>query len=484
MTKPKQRGLTPQHEDFSAWYNEVVYKADLADLSPVRGSIIVKPYGYAIWENIQRHLDDMFKATGHENLYFPLLIPTSFFEREANHVEGFSPELAVVTHAGGKELEEPLAIRPTSETIIGETYSKWIQSYRDLPLLYNQWCNVLRWELRTRPFLRTTEFLWQEGHTAHATADEAMAETRQMLSIYADFAERFGALPVFRGEKTPGERFAGAQNTYTIEAMMRDGKALQAGTSHYMGENFARAFNITFNDVDNQQAFVHTTSWGLSWRFIGALIMTHGDDKGLILPPLLAPHQVVIVPIYRANDDAARASVLAEVSKLHAELKDLGVRVRVDDRQGMSPGWKFNEWEQKGVPLRLELGPKDLEAGTALLADRLSGEKRAVKLANLAQTLPAELEAFGTALYTRAQTFRDAHIREVHTLDEFKEGIEEGFVYATHCGDADSERWLQEHTKATARCVPFDGPSAEGSPCIHTGKPSGYPRKVIFGKAY
>jgi prolyl-tRNA synthetase len=493
MTKPpakaakpaKGRGLTPQAEDFSAWYNEIVYKADLADLSPVRGSIIVRPYGYALWENIQRVVDGMFKATGHENLYFPLLIPTSFFEREANHVEGFSPELAVVTHAGGKELEEPLAIRPTSETIVGEMYSKWVQSYRDLPLLYNQWCNVMRWELRTRPFLRTTEFLWQEGHTAHATAEEAMAETRQMLEVYAEFAERYAALPVFRGEKTPGERFAGAKNTYTIEAMMRDGKALQAGTSHYMGENFARAFNITFNDVNNEQAFAHTTSWGLSWRVIGAIIMAHGDDKGLLMPPLLAPHQVVVVPIYRATDDEARVRVLAAVDTLHAELRGAGVRVKVDDRPGMSPGWKFNEWEQKGVPLRLELGPKDLDEGVAQLADRLSGEKRPVKLANLAQTVPAELTAFHEALYARARAFRDAHIVEVDTLEDFKARVDDGyFVYATHCGDAESERWLQETTKATARCVPFDGPSAEGSVCVHTGKPSGYPRKVIFGKAY
>jgi prolyl-tRNA synthetase len=354
----KGRGLTPQAEDFSAWYNEVVYKADLADLSPVRGSIIVRPYGYALWEHIQRHLDDMFKATGHENLYFPLLIPTSFFEREANHVEGFSPELAVVTHAGGKELEEPLAIRPTSETIVGEMYSKWVQSYRDLPLLYNQWCNVMRWELRTRPFLRTTEFLWQEGHTAHATAEEAMAETRQMLEVYAEFAERYAALPVFRGEKTPGERFAGARNTYTIEAMMRDGKALQAGTSHYMGENFARAFNITFNDVNNEQAFAHTTSWGLSWRIIGAIIMAHGDDKGLLMPPPLAPHQVVVVPIYRANDDEARVRVRAAVDKLHTELKGLGVRVKVDDRPGMSPGGSLTSGSRRACRCASSSAPK------------------------------------------------------------------------------------------------------------------------------
>lgn len=483
--KTKGRGLTSQGEDFSAWYNEIVYKADLADLGPVRGSMVIKPYGYALWENIQRNLDDMFKATGHENLYFPLLIPMSFFEREADHVAGFAPELAVVTHAGGKELEEPLAIRPTSETIVGEMYSKWIQSYRDLPLLYNQWCNVMRWELRTRPFLRTTEFLWQEGHTAHATAEEAMIEARQMADVYDEFSRVWGALPGFLGEKTPGERFAGAKNTYTVEGMMRDGKALQAATSHYMGDNFAKAFDITFNDVNNEQAFVHTTSWGFSTRFIGGLIMGHGDDKGLIMPPKLAPHQVVIVPIYRATDDEARSRVLAAVGTLQGELRAQGVRVKVDDRPGMSPGWKFNEWEQKGVPLRLEIGPKDLDAGVAQLADRLSGEKRAVKLTNLAQTVPGELALFHEALYGRALDFRDAHIVEVQTMDEFKERVDAGyFVYATHCGEAESEKRIQEETKATARCVPFEGPSAEGTVCVHTGKPSGYARKVIFGKSY
>jgi len=484
MTNTKNRGLTPQKEDFSAWYNEVVYKADLADLSPVRGSMVIKPYGYALWENIQRDLDAMFKATGHENLYFPMLIPVSFFERESQHVAGFSPELAVVTHAGGKELEEPLAIRPTSETIIGEMYSKWIQSYRDLPLLYNQWCNVMRWELRTRPFLRTTEFLWQEGHTAHATAEEAMAETTQMVNIYAEFAQTYGAIPVVKGEKTPGERFAGAKVTYTIEAMMRDAKALQAGTSHYMGENFARAFDITFNDENNEQAFVHTTSWGFSTRFIGAIIMAHGDDKGLVMPPKLAPHQVVVVPIYRANDEGARTGVLAQVDKLASALRDLGVRVKVDDRQGMSPGRKFNEWEQKGVPFRLELGPKDLDAGVATVANRLSGEKATVKLQDVPTTLQAGLDAFHRDLFERAKSFRDAHTFEVSSYDEFKEKVEEGFVYATHCGDPESEKRIQEETKATARCIPFEAPSAEGTVCVHTGKPSGYPRKVLFGRAY
>ncbi len=475
--------LTPQSEDFSAWYNDIVYKADLADQSPVRGSMIIKPYGFALWENIQRNLDQMFKDTGHENFYFPLLIPMSFFQREAKHVEGFSPELAVVTHAGGKELEEPLAIRPTSETIIGEAYSRWVQSYRDLPLLYNQWCNVMRWELRTRPFLRTTEFLWQEGHTAHATAEEAIAETKQMLEVYATFAENFGAVPVIRGEKTEGERFAGALMTLTIEAMMRDGKALQSGTSHYMGDNFAKAFNISFNDVNNQQAFAHTTSWGVSTRFIGALIMTHGDDKGLIMPPRLAPIQVVIIPITRKNDEAAKEKVMSEVKRIQADLKAQGIQVKVDDRD-QSPGYKFNEWEMKGVPLRIELGPKDIDKGVVLLANRLAGEKQEVSLSEITSRIVPELESFHHALLKRAQDFRDQHTYEVHSYDELKEKIEHGFVVATHCGDPESEKQIQEETKATVRCIPLEGISAEGTSCVHTGKPSGYPRKVIFAKAY
>ncbi len=480
----KSKGITPQAEDFSAWYNEIVYRADLADLSPVRGSMVIKPYGYALWENIQRNLDDMFKETGHENLYFPLLIPVSFFEREAKHVEGFSPELAVVTHAGGKELEEPLAIRPTSETIVGEMYSKWVQSYRDLPLMYNQWGNVVRWELRTRPFLRTTEFLWQEGHTAHATAAEAKAEAEQMLEVYATFAETFGALPVVRGEKTEGERFAGALTTLTIEAMMRDTKALQSGTSHYMGENFSRAFDISFNDVNNEQAYAHTTSWGLSTRMIGALIMGHGDDRGLIMPPRLAPHQAVLVPIYRRDDADARAGVMAAADGLAADFKARGIRLKVDDREGMSLGWKLNEWERKGVPLRIEVGPKDLDRGVALLADRLSGEKREEGLGSLVDTVAGELESFHQSLYERARSFRADHSFEVSTMDELIEKVEHGWVYATHCGDPESEAHIQALTKATVRCIPFDGPSAEGTVCVHTGRESGYPRKVIFAKAY
>jgi len=480
----KQQGLTPQTTDFSAWYNELVYKADLVDLGPVRGSFVIKPYGYALWENIQRELDAMFKATGHENLYFPMLIPMSYFQREAQHVEGFSPELAVVTHAGGQELEEPLAIRPTSETVIGELYSKWIQSYRDLPLLYNQWCNVMRWEMRTRPFLRTTEFLWQEGHTAHANEAEARAEVRQMLDVYATFAERFAAVPVIRGEKTEGERFAGAVETLTIEAMMRDGKALQSGTSHYLGTNFAKAFDITFNDVNNQQAYAHTTSWGLSTRMIGAIIMAHGDDAGLVLPPKLAPTQVVVVPIARANDEEARARVMLEVDRIVAGLRNAGVRVKVDDREGMSPGWKFNEWERKGVPLRIELGPKDLDAGTALVKDRLASDKLSLPLSTLVEQVVGLLDAFHERLFQRALDFRAERTREVHSFDELVEQVEHGFAIATHCGDPASEAAIQEATKATVRCIPLEGVPAGDSRCVHTGRPSGYANKVIFAKAY
>ena len=475
--------LTPQSEDFSAWYNDIVYKADLADLSPVRGSIIVRPYGYALWENIQRTVDDMFKATGHMNLYFPMLIPMNFFEREADHVEGFSPELAVVTHAGGKELEEPLAIRPTSETIIGEMYSKWVQSYRDLPLLYNQWCNVMRWELRTRPFLRTTEFLWQEGHTAHATADEAVAETEQMLGVYADFAENYAALPVVKGEKTAGERFAGAKMTLTIEAMMRDTKALQSGTSHYMGTNFAEAFNISFNDVNNEQAFAHTTSWGISWRIIGAIIMAHGDDKGLIMPPKIAPYQVVVVPIYRKDDEAARQSVMAEVDKITSGLRDLRVRVHVDEREGMSPGRKFNEWEQKGAPLRLELGPKDIDEGVVVVANRLSGDKERVSLGEAVTHLQASLDAFHTDLLARANTFREEHSFVVDDYDTFKEKVETGWVYVNHCGKPECEAAIQEDTKATPRCIPLEGPDSSGN-CVRCDGESAYVKRVIFARAY
>ncbi len=475
--------LTPQSEDFNAWYNEIVYRADLADLSPVRGSMVIRPYGYALWENIQGALDGMFKASGHENLYFPMLIPISYFEREKEHVEGFSPELAVVTHAGGKPLEEPLAIRPTSETIIGEMYSKWVQSYRDLPLLYNQWCNVMRWELRTRPFLRTTEFLWQEGHTAHAGAEEALEETMRMVNIYATFARDWAAMPVVVGEKTEGERFAGALRTYTIEAMMRDTRALQSGTSHYMGENFARAFDITFSDEENQLRYVHTTSWGVSTRMIGAIIMAHGDDQGLILPPRLAPVQVVIVPIFRNDQPELAERVLEESKRLRHELMDVGVRVRVDVREGLSAGWKFNDWEQKGVPLRIEIGPRDLEAGHVMMADRLSGERAPLKREEVVEATAERLDAFHSALYERAERFRDEHSSTVDDYESFRDHIERGWVYASHCGKPHCEQAIQEDTKATARCIPFEG-SRTDADCVRCGEPSAYPRRVAFSRAY
>lgn len=475
----KEKGITPQSEDFNEWYNEIIQKAELVDYGPVRGTMVIRPYGFAVWEGIQRSLDDMFKATGHTNAYFPLLIPMSFFQKEAEHVEGFAPELAVVTHAGGEDLEEPLAIRPTSETIIGHMWAKWIRTYRDLPQLLNQWGNVMRWELRTKPFLRTSEFLWQEGHTAHSTPEEAEAEVRQMLGIYARMSREWAAVPVWEGVKTESEKFAGAVYTTTIEAMMRDGKALQSGTSHYLGQNFAKAFDIQFQDKDQQNKHVHTTSWGLSTRMVGAVIMTHGDDKGLILPPKLAPVQVVIVPIYKAD---SREAVIPVASQLAADLKAKGIRVFLDDRDQYSPGYKFNEWEMKGVPLRLEMGPRDIEAGTAVLASRLGG-KETVQLAEAAEMLGGKLEQFQTDLYNRALAFRDEHTYTVDSYGDFKTKVEQGFVKAFHCGDKTCEKQIKTDTSATTRCVPFDEPAAEGN-CVCCGKPSAYGKRILFAKAY
>ncbi|WP_027892092.1 proline--tRNA ligase [Calidithermus chliarophilus] len=475
----KEKGLTPQSQDFNEWYNEVIQRAELVDYGPVRGTMVIRPYGFGLWENIQRALDDMFKATGHTNAYFPLFIPMSFFQKEAEHVEGFAPELAVVTHAGGEELEEPLAVRPTSETIIGHMWAKWVRTYRDLPQLLNQWGNVVRWELRTKPFLRTSEFLWQEGHTAHATQEEAEAEVRQMLGVYARMSREWAAVPVWEGVKTESEKFAGAVYTTTIEAMMRDGKALQSGTSHYLGTNFAKAFDIQFQDRDQQNKYVHTTSWGLSTRMVGAVIMTHGDDKGLILPPRIAPVQVVIVPIYKSD---TREQVMPAVERLAADLKAAGVRVVLDDRDQYSPGFKFNEWELKGVPLRLEIGPRDVEAGTAVLASRLGG-KETVQLAEVVGLIPQKLEAFQAALYQRALEFRDSHTWEVDSFEEFKEKVEQGFVKAFHCGDKECEKQIKAETTATTRCIPFDEPEAHGS-CVRCGKPSAYGKRILFAKAY
>ncbi len=484
--KKSELGVTPLSEDVSAWYNEIVFKAELADRGPAKGTMVIRPYGYTIWELIQQQLDQRFKDTGHVNAYFPLFIPESYIHREADHVEGFSPELAVVTHAGGKELDEPLVVRPTSETVVGEMYSRWITSYRDLPVLINAWNNVVRWELRPRIFLRTTEFLWQEGHTAHATEEEAMEETLRMLGVYGEFSRNVAAIPMIEGEKTPGERFAGAVQTFTIEGMMRDGKALQSGTSHYLGTNFAKAFDITYSDENNKVQHVHTTSWGMSTRMIGAVILAHGDDQGLVLPPRLAPIQVVIVPIGR---DEGGAASLAKARELATDLKVAGVRVHVDDRDS-SPGFKFNDWELKGVPLRVELGPRDLEAGHVVVAHRVGevDEKgRAVKqqipFAEFVSGVPAMLDAYHDMLVDRAQAFRDENTAVVDDWDAFDTRVATGFAVAFHCGRPECEDDIKAATKATPRCIPSDGEPANGV-CIRCDNPSAYGKRLIFGRAY
>jgi prolyl-tRNA synthetase len=482
-TKRNERGVTPQSEDFSAWYNELVLKAELADRGPVRGTMVMRPYGYRIWELIQADLDARIKETGHENAYFPLFIPESHLRREAEHVEGFSPELAVVTHGGGRELEEPLVVRPTSETVIGQYMAKWISSYRDLPLLLNQWANVVRWELRPRLFLRTTEFLWQEGHTAHASAEDAWQEVMLALGLYDGLSREVAALAPFVGEKTASERFAGAERTTTIEAMMRDGRALQSGTSHYLGQNFARAFDITFQNEAGELEHCYTTSWGLSTRMVGAVIMGHGDDKGLILPPGLAPHQVVIIPIGRGDEAAA---VVDAARDLGRKLKDAGVRVKVDDRMQLSMGFKFNEWELRGVPLRIELGPRDLAAGTAMVASRLSAaksDKVTLPLASLASEIPARLKVFQHELYARALSFREEHTVRADSWEELVAGVETGFALALSCDDPECEQRLKDATTATPRCIPFDGEPEVGA-CAICGSPSAYGTRVVFGRAY
>ena len=479
-TDQKNLGVTPQSESFSDWYNELVFKAELADRGPVRGTMVIRPYGYTMWELLQARLDQMFKDTGHVNAYFPLFIPESYLHREAEHVEGFSPEVAVVTHAGGKELEEPLVVRPTSETVIGEMYSRWISSYRDLPVLINQWANVVRWEMRPRVFLRTTEFLWQEGHTAHADEDGAMAETLQMLDVYATFARDTAAIPVIEGEKTPGERFPGAVRTYTIEGMMRDGKALQSGTSHYMGQNFARAFDITYSDENNEQVHCHTTSWGMSTRMLGAVIMAHGDDKGLVLPPGLAPYQVVIVPIGRGD---AVNEVMEAVTQLASDATALGVRVHVDTRDA-SPGFKFNDWELKGVPLRIELGPRDLANGQAVVVARVGeGGKQQVDLDGLAAALPGRLAAYHDALLARAIAFRDEHTAGVDSWEDFVQQVKGGWAVAFHCGRPECEDDIKAETGATPRCIPTAGPPETGT-CIRCAQPSAWGKRVVFARAY
>ncbi len=474
--------LPTRSEDFAEWYNQLVLRAELADYAPVRGCMIVRPYGWALWENIQQALDRRFKATGHLNAAFPLLIPRSFIDKEQSHVAGFSPELAVVTHGGGEELEEPLVVRPTSETIIGHAYAKWIQSYRDLPVLINQWNSVVRWELRTKLFLRTLEFFWQEGHTAHATFEEAEAETRQMLNIYVDFAENEAAVPVIPGRKSASERFAGADQTYSIEAMMGDGKALQAGTSHNLGQNFAKAFGIRYLDKEGNLQYCWTTSWGLSTRFIGAIIMVHGDDQGLILPPKLAPIQAILVPIYK--NDQERAQVLEAAEKIRSMLINAGFRARTDDRDGISPGFKFNDWEMRGVPLRIEVGPKDVAKGSFVFArrDKRGKEgKYSVPLPEVPAAMGKALGDIHTALYERALEFRRAHTQDPKDYAGFQGAVENGFAYSHWCGDAVCEQKIKEETKATTRCIPLEQESAKGT-CICCGKRA--EEKAYFGKAY
>ena len=473
MARRSELGVTPQGEDFSAWYNELVLKAELADRGPAKGTMVMRPYSYRIWELLQADLDARFKATGHQNAMFPLFIPMSYFEREAEHVEGFAPELAVVTHGGGKELEEPLAVRPTSETIIGEMFSRWISSHRDLPLLINQWGNVVRWELRPRLFLRTTEFLWQEGHTAHVDEADAMAETLRMLDIYETVARDIAAIPVIPGEKTAGERFAGARSTYTIEAMMRDGRALQCGTSHYFGENFAKAFDINFQNSDGDLVYCHTTSWGMSTRMIGAVIMAHGDDSGLVLPPRLAPIQVVVIPIAGANDAA---------SALGAELEAAGVRVHVDHRDER-PGFKFNDWELKGVPLRVELGPRDVEAGTAIVKARVGGEKETIPLDGLAASMVGRLDDYHDLLVARATAFRDERTATVDDFEALSAQVVSGFALALHCGRPECEDEIKAATSATPRCIPVSGEPDSG-PCVRCAQPSAYNKRIVLARAY
>ncbi|AQS54719.1 proline--tRNA ligase [Novibacillus thermophilus] len=474
------QNITPQSEDFSRWYIDVIQKADLMDYAPVRGCIVFKPDGYELWEACQRELDRRFKETGHRNAYFPLFIPESFFEKEKEHVEGFNPELPWVTEAGGEKLEERLAVRPTSETVIGHMYARWIQSYRDLPVKINQWANVVRWEKRTLPFLRTSEFLWQEGHTAHATAEEAESETRMILDLYTDFVEGVLAIPVYRGQKTPSEKFAGAVHTYSIEAMMKDGKALQAGTSHYMGQNFAKGFDIQYLDRDNTLKHVFTTSWGVSTRILGAIIMVHGDDRGLALPPLIAPKQVVIIPIGPKKE---RDRVVAHAAALHQQLADRNIRVTMDDREDLSPGWKFNEYEMRGIPVRLEIGPRDMEKGQVVLVRRDTGEKLFVPEGELTERLPRLLEEIQHNMFDKAKKFRDDHSHVAHSMEELTHIVrdQKGFALAGWCGDEVCEKAVKEQAGATSRNIPFDPPETL-STCVSCGKSAAH--SVWFAKAY
>jgi prolyl-tRNA synthetase len=475
-----QEKLPLRSDNYSEWYNQLILRAELADYAPVRGCMVVRPYGWALWENIQDALDRRFKATGHSNAAFPLFIPMSFLEKEKEHVEGFSPELAVVTIGGGEKLEEPLVVRPTSETIIGYMYSKWVRSYRDLPILINQWGNVVRWEMRTRLFLRTLEFYWQEGHTAHATATEAMDETLRILDVYTRFAVEDAAVPVIPGRKSEAEKFAGAVNSFTIEAMMGDTKALQAGTSHFLGQNFAKAFDIQFLDESNLLQHAWTTSWGLSTRFVGAIIMTHGDDQGLVMPPRLAPIQVVVVPI--ARNDEERAKVMPVIERLRRELAEF--RLKVDDRTEVTPGFKFNDWEMRGVPLRIEIGPRDVEKNVVTIARRdMPGKagKSTLGMDQLAVQIRALLEEIQVSIYNKALAFRQAHIFEPKTYEELKQVVEDGWAFAWWCGSKECEARIKEDTKATTRCLPMEQPSGSGV-CIVCGEPA--QEKAYFAKSY
>jgi prolyl-tRNA synthetase len=488
--------LPSRNEDYSLWYNELVKKADLAEHSDVRGCMVIKPYGYSIWEKMQQALDKMFKDTGHTNAYFPLFVPKSLFEAEEQNAEGFAKECAIVTHYRLKsdpqnkgklivdpdaQLEEELVVRPTSEAIIWSTYKKWIQSYRDLPILVNQWANVVRWEMRTRLFLRTAEFLWQEGHTAHATADEAVKETVQMLDVYADFAENFLALPVVKGRKSEGEKFPGAVDTYCIEAMMQDGKALQAGTSHFLGQNFAKAFNVQFTSREGKLDYVWGTSWGVSTRLMGALIMAHSDDDGLVLPPKLAPIHVVIVPIFKTEDELNK--IADKVQEISAALRKLGYSVKFDNRDTHKPGFKFAEWELKGVPVRLAIGPRDMENGTVEVARRDTKEKQVMKLDQVAAEIPKLLDDIQSNIYQRALSFRSSVTTKVDTYEEFKKVLDEkgGFISAHWDGTQETEAAIKEETKATIRCIPLDAKEEAGT-CMYSGKPSS--KRVLFARAY
>jgi len=487
--------ITSRAQDYSQWYNDLVLKGGLADYTAVRGCMVIKPHGFALWENMRDQLDKMFKATGHVNAYFPLFIPKSFLSKEAAHVEGFAKECAVVTHYRLKndpngngvivdpeaKLEEELIVRPTSETIIWNSYKDWIKSYRDLPLLINQWANVVRWEMRTRLFLRTAEFLWQEGHTAHATAQEAIAETRLILDIYAAFAEEWMAMPVIKGLKTASERFAGAEDTYCIEALMQDGKALQAGTSHFLGQNFAKAFDVKFSDKENKLEYVWATSWGVSTRLVGALVMAHSDDDGLILPPKIAPLQVVIVPIYKGPEQ--KIQIDAKVQELVAQLKKAGIRVKYDDNDNNRPGWKFAEYEMKGVPVRIAFGARDLENNVAEVARRDTKEKKSMSLDGLGDSIIQLLDEIQQAMFDKAKAYRDAHITRVDNWADFEKALEGegGFISAHWDGTAATEEAIKQQTKATIRCIPLDNPQEEGK-CILTGQPS--KERVLFARAY